>query len=252
MHIKLEDISTKKSGSTEISMLSNFNEVVERKSHELMISHKDNLLAIPYIEFAFFFDKSGSVSGTETTMCDYLRKLINKYKQSELNILFTFVTFSDTDEVLYYRCPLNQVDKLYYVADNWTSLYDSLFKNISTLVSHQIDANGIASKTIVTIMTDGMDNRSRLHSEHDVQKVVQYTKSLGWEYIFLSKDDLKCDSFIGIDLDHIGIYNDFQSIEKCFCAIDKAIESYISSGIVDKNWKHSLNSNVLRLTKKGD
>lgn len=217
-----------------------------------MASHKNNLLAIPYIELVFFFDKSGSVSGTETTMCNYLRKLINKYKQSDLNILFTFVTFSDTDDVLYYRCPLNQVGKLYYVADNWTSLYDSLFKNISNLVSHQIDVNGIASKTIVTIMTDGMDNRSRLHSEHDVEKIVKYTKSLGWEYIFLLKDDLKCDSFMGIDIDHIGIYDGFQSIEKCFSAMDEAIKGFISSGTIDRNWKNALDSNVLRLTKKGD
>lgn len=31
MYIKLEDISTKRNNSTEISMLSNFNEIVEKK-----------------------------------------------------------------------------------------------------------------------------------------------------------------------------------------------------------------------------
>lgn len=252
MRIKLEDISTKKNNSTELSTLSYFDEMVERKTTEIMLSHKDNFLAIPYIELVFFFDSSSSVSGTETTMCKYLRKMIHKYKQSNLNILFTFITFSSLDEVKYYRCPLNQINELDYRAGGDTALYDCLFKDISNLVNQQIDINGIASKTIVTIMTDGMDNSSKLHSEEDVKKLVEYTKSLGWEYIFLLKDNLVLDSFIGIDIDHIGIYNDFQSIKKCFHAMDEAIKGFIFTGTIDKNWKSVLDSNVLKLTKKGD
>lgn len=252
MHIKLEDINTKKSNSTEISVLSNFDEMVERKSAELLASYQDNLLALSSVELVFFFDKSGSVSGTEATMCEYLRKIIDKYQQSNQNILFTFIVFSETDEILYYRCPLNQITKLSYIAIGGTSLYDSLFKNISGLIGNQMDVNGIASKTIVTIMTDGVDTTSEIHSEDDVKKLVQYTKSLGWEYIFLSKENLEVDSFIGIDRDHIGIYNNYQSIEKCFDSINKAIDDFVSSGIVDKDWKSPLNPNVLKLTKKED
>lgn len=252
MHIKLEDINTKTNSSTEISFLSNFDEMVERKSTELLASYKNNLLALSTTELVFIFDKSGSVAGTEATMCEYIRKIINKYQQSNQNILFTFIVFSGTDEILYYRCPLDQVATLYYVAMGGTSLYDSLFKNISRLIDNQINENGVASKTIVTIMTDGLDNQSKIHSEQDVKKIVQYTKSLGWEYIFLSKQNLEVDSFIGIDQDHIGIYNNFQSIEKCFDSINKAIDSFVSSGIVDKDWKSPLNPNVLKLTKKED
>ena len=57
---------------------------------------------------------------------------------------------------------------------------------------------------------------------------------------------------MGIDIDHIGIYDGFQSIEKCFSAMDEAIKGFISSGTIDRNWKNALDSNVLRLTKKGD
>lgn len=260
MRIKLEDLNVNKNKSTEISVLSDFKEMVEQKRKELIISNMNNSLAISYIELIFFIDKSGSVIGTEITMCEYLRKIINKYKNSNSNILVTLILFSDEDEILYYRCPIDEVDILYYIAMGGTSLYDSLFKNITNLMNSQIDINGVVSKTIVTIFTDGEDFSSKKYKEADVEKIVKYTKSLGWEYIFLSKGKLELlsfigiekDNFMGIEKDHIAVYDDFDALSECFDCIDKAIESFIESGTIDKKWKESLNSNVLRLTKKGD
>jgi hypothetical protein len=185
-------------------------------------------------------------------MVNYLQKLINKYKNINSNILFTFVVFSDSDEVLYYRCPLENVTKLNYIANGGTYLYDSLFKNISTLIQNQIDINDRPSKTIVTIMTDGEDTTSKKFNEQDVKNVISYTKSLGWEYILLAKNKFYAIDSLGIDSSHIAIYNHSNSIHKCFASIEKAIDNYISLGVVKNDWKDSLNNRVLKLTKKDD
>jgi hypothetical protein len=252
MHIKLNELKKEDIHSSELSITSQIDELIDQKTKELINSNKYNLPSIPYIELVFFFDKSGSVEGTELTMVNYLQKLINKYKNINSNILFTFVVFSDSDEVLYYRCPLENVSKLNYNANGGTSLYDSLFKNISTLIQNQIDTNDRPSKTIVTIMTDGEDTTSKMFIEKDVQNIISYTKSLGWEYILLAKNKFYAIDSLGIDSSHIGIYNRSNSICKCFVSIENAIDSYISLGIIKNNWKESLDNKVLKLTKKDD
>jgi uncharacterized protein YegL len=252
MHIKLSELKKDVSHASELSTTSQIDELIVQKTNELINSQKYNLQSVPYLELVFFFDKSGSVEGTELTMVNYLKKIIDKYKNTNSNILFTFVVFSNNDEVLYYRCPLENVTKLNYIANGGTSLYDSLFKNISTLIQNQIDINDRPSKTIVTIMTDGEDTTSKKFNEQDVKNVISYTKSLGWEYILLAKNKFYAIDSLGIDSSHIAIYNHSNSIHKCFASIEKAIDNYISLGVVKNDWKDSLNNRVLKLTKKDD
>jgi hypothetical protein len=100
----------------------------------------------------------------------------------------------------------------------------------------------------LAILTDGEDNESSKYTEDKLKSIIEYTKSLGWEYILLSRY-----SFISADygIEHIGVFDDYNKINKCFNSIDKAIASYIDKGKIDDNWNEELVDNKrLSITKK--
>lgn len=250
MRIKMNELVKEKNELINANISSKYNELVEQKKKEIYLLNSNTNLIVPAIELIFFFDKSGSVSGTEKQMSDHLKNIIEKYKNSKQNILITLILFSDEDTILYYRCPIANIKNIYYSTEGGTSLFDSLTKNIRNIIEDQINHNDVASKTIVTIMTDGEDTTSHIHKESDVEKLVNYTKKQGWEYIYLTPFQYD-KPYLGIDLNHIGSYNKKDSLAKMFKAIEKAVDEYIETNSISENWKKPLSSDkILRLENK--
>lgn len=252
MHIKLSNLVKEENELIDTTILSKYNNLVEEKKNEILKYNSCSSIVSAVVELVFFFDKSGSVSGTEKQMIAHLNDVIQKYRNSKQNILITIIVFSDKDTILYYRQPISEVKDIYYSALGGTSLFDSLTKNISNIIEEQSKLYNTISKTIVTIMTDGEDTTSHIYKESDLEKLVSYTKSQGWQYIYLSPISYS-KSYLGIDLDHIGFYDKKDSLSKMFGAIEKAIDEYLETNNINKDWKNSLSSSknkVFRLEKK--
>jgi uncharacterized protein YegL len=246
MKFKLEDI--KKETKNEVSIIEeNALKLNEYTSEELSNIDVTTSLGNRNTEFVFFIDSSTSMSGTELQMEKYFLDMIDKYKDRE-DILVTVVTFASDSRKLYYRVPIKEIDKIKYLANGGTKLFDTVVNNVSSILNDQMISNVVSSKTIVTILTDGEDNESSKYTEDKMKSIIEYTKSLGWEYILLSRY-----SFISADygIEHIGVFDDYNKINKCFNSIDKAIASYIDKGKIDDNWNEELVDNKrLSITKK--
>ncbi len=218
-------------------------------SYELLKKEFNNSLMETHKEFVFFIDRSGSMFGTEYFMEKYFSDMINKYKNTNEDILVTVVLFESEDHVLFYRKPIQKINSLNYVADGGTKLYDTVVSNISNILNDQFKNNSLAYKTLVTILTDGDDTSSKRYKESDLKGIIEYTKKLGWEYILLCE----CNLNMNIGIDKIGIYDDKNRLGSCFESINKAIESFIETDRVSEDWNESLTSGKkLLLTKKGE
>lgn len=250
MHIKLNDIKSE-NNNHELTLSDSISEIIERKIDEITVTNEFSELSIPSIDLVFFFDKSGSVAGTEESMSKYTEKLLNKYKSEKMSVFVSLILFNSDEESLYFRTPIRETKKINYQADGGTNFYDTVFTGINKILDSQIDTNSASSKTIVTIMTDGEDNSSTKYRSKDLKKLIEYTKTLGWEYVYLTENKKTIEK-IGIDSNHIGLYKNQTYINECFNSIEKAIDGFIESGKISSKWNDNLPGKVLKIGKIGD
>lgn len=117
-------------------------------------------------EMVFILDRSGSMSRLVTDTVGGYNSLIEKQMKEEGEASVTTVLFDDKYEVICDNIDIKKVepmtDKVYY-ARGMTALLDAIGKTINVISARQKNAvpSATPAKTVVVIMTDGMENASK-------------------------------------------------------------------------------------------
>ena len=189
-------------------------------------------------EVVFILDRSGSMEGLEGDTIGGFNSMIKKQSKEEGEAYISTVLFDDETEVLYDRVPVNQVSTMteeqYYVR-GCTALLDAIGSSIHHIANIHKYAReeDRPEKTLFIIITDGMENASRVYSYDEVKKMVEHEKEkYGWEFLFLGAniDAIEAAGRVGIDAnravkyenDRVGAMLNYTALSKTVSAVRKA------------------------------
>ena len=132
------------------------------------------------------------------------RKLKEKQKNEEGEVIISTVLFDNVTEVLHDRIPLDKInpitEKEYFVRGS-TALLDAVGGAIHHIgnVHKYAREEDVPEKTLFIITTDGMENSSRQYTYNKVKKMVERQKEkYHWEFIFM-----------GANMDAVSVANNF-------------------------------------------
>jgi hypothetical protein len=148
--------------------------------------------------YQFILDKSGSMSNVRSETLEAFNNHIQSIRNSaekfpEQKFYASLCTFNDFIEHPVVEAPLDQFMPLHmrsYVTHGSTALLDAIghsVHRIRTEHSKLID-KGKAS-VVVVIMTDGMENASRLYSFPEISRMIAQLEATDyWSFSFLGAD----------------------------------------------------------------
>ena len=142
-------------------------------------------------ELVFILDRSGSMQGLEADTIGGFNSMVEKQKKEEGEAYVSAVLFDDRREVLYDRTPIRRVERMtekqYYVR-GCTALLDAVGLAIHHIGNvHKYARNeDVPEKTIFVIITDGMENASRLYGPEKLRSMIErQQKKYNWEFLFI-------------------------------------------------------------------
>ena len=213
------------------------------------VTKEDTVMKKNCTEIVFIIDRSGSMHGLEKDTIGGFNSMIEKQKQQEGEALILTVLFNDQSFVLHDRVSLDEISMMseneYYVL-GCTALLDALGSSIHHIgnVHKYARKEDVPEHTMFVIITDGMENASRYYSKERVKSMIEYEKEkYGWEFLFLAAniDAINTARQYGIDEDKAVNYeSDPLGTRLNYEAIDAAIESVRTCGVVDKLWKSKI------------
>lgn len=199
------------------------------------------------IEIINIFDKSGSCEGMERATIEGFNALINSEKRKDFKTYVTTSLFNGYEDLLYEGIDIKSVPPLSYRAMGGTALYDTLVTRLTSIIKrHKEMGENAPKKTIVTIMTDGKDEHSKLYTESDVRRVIAECRALGWEFIFLGAniEAKQVANFLGIPPENAENYDPSpKGVLVNFKALELAINSIREEGKIDPNWSEIIKRN---------
>lgn len=142
-------------------------------------------------ELVMILDRSGSMQGLEMDTIGGFNSMIGQQKKGEGEVLVSAVLFDDQAELLYDRVPIDQVSKMtdrQYFVRGCTALLDAVGGAIHHIgnIHKYARQEDVPEKTIFMIITDGMENASRLYSYDRVRRMIERQKEkYHWEFLFV-------------------------------------------------------------------
>lgn len=200
-------------------------------------------------EMVFILDRSGSMSRLVTDTVGGYNSLIEKQMKEEGEASVTTVLFDDKYEVVCDNIDIKKVepmtDKVYY-ARGMTALLDAIGKTINVVSARQKNAvpSATPAKTVVVIMTDGMENASKEYKIDDVKRMIELQqKEYGWEFLFMGAniDAVKVAGGMGISANRAANYHaDPLGTATNFGAVGAVFSAVRNCGVVADNWKDEI------------
>ena len=141
-------------------------------------------------EIVFILDRSGSMGSIREDTIGTFNSLLAEYREALGKILVSVVLFNGETTPLFTRAPISEVPDLTlkdYVPSGCTALCDAAGRTITAVLSRQAaDApEEKPDKTLLFIMTDGLENASRNYTGDAVRALVETTRTANhWEYSF--------------------------------------------------------------------
>jgi uncharacterized protein YegL len=209
-------------------------------------------------ELVFIIDRSGSMAGLESDTIGGFNSLLAKQLQEPGEALVTTVLFDDNYELLHDRVALEQVAPLttqqYFVRGS-TALLDAIGITINKIGNRQkttIESER-AAKVVLVIITDGMENASRVFSIRKIKAMIErQTSTYGWEFIFLGAniDAVETAQSFGInDQRAANFHADTQGIELNFQAVSQFMGNVRTKKSND-NWKQAIDEDFNNRSNK--
>ena len=206
-------------------------------------------------EMVFILDRSGSMSNLVSDTIGGYNSLIEKQKKEPGEAAVTTVLFDDQYDVVCDNTTIQKVepmtDKVYF-ARGMTALLDAIGKTLQTVAARQKTAvdSAVPAKTVVVIMTDGMENASKEYSYKAIQKLIErQQKESGWEFLFMGAniDAIGTAGKMGISpsraanyhADSVGTARNFESVSNMFSDVR-------SHGFVPDSWKKEIDEDYQR------
>lgn len=141
-------------------------------------------------ELVFILDRSSSMCGLEKDTIGGFNAMLEKQKKEAGECLVTTVLFSDRYLLLHDRIDLRAVkpmDETQYSVGGSTALLDAIgftIRKISDAEKNTAEAYQ-AEHVMFVIITDGMENSSRVCSRREIRNMIEAEKEAGWKFIFL-------------------------------------------------------------------
>lgn len=136
-------------------------------------------------------DKSGSMADTRQEAVDAFNNIVKTVKKEAGNqdARLSLITFSTTrDAPVFFDAPIDQLKELTladYQPDGWTALLDAVGKTLDELKVLPY-ANEARASFLVSIITDGHENRSILETWQTVsQRIKDLTATGRWTFTYL-------------------------------------------------------------------
>ena len=151
-------------------------------------------MAIKTIKQKFVVDESGSMLPQQDVIINGFNEQVATMRHeeltSEVRYLVTLTKFSDKATILYKDLPIYEVPNLTritYQPSGWTALYDGIGMTIDTAEQGETD-------TMVMIMTDGFENKSREWKKASIKTLIDLrTKENKWGFIYFGANQ---DAFV--------------------------------------------------------
>lgn len=230
----LSNLKTNNKPTTNLE--SRINALAARAIKEVAEEIRNNLT-----ELIIIIDDSTSMEGTEYNTIKGFEYLVNNLKAKPQKVLVTVVSFSDCRLIdnIYDREDIKNVGNINLNACGNTALYDAVGKTINNILEKQKEEGENKPKhTLVSIITDGEDNDSRVYDASLIRNLIDHCKKLGWEFILLA-NGLSAKNqagSLGVDFDKAVNY-EREAIGTNFKSILLALESMQKDGkIKNSDW----------------
>ena len=154
----------------------------------------------------------------------------------------TTVLFDNRYEVLCEHVNIQEtahISRNEYFARGSTALLDAIGLTIAT-AAHRQAKRGVSVRTLMVIITDGLDNISRVYDIKAVYDMIHEQQDKhGWEFIFLAADmeSIRTAHSIGISPDRTGNFTkEAGGMRSKFCGISCTVSHFRSTGEINQDW----------------
>ena len=153
--------------------------------------------------------------------------------------------------MLHDRCPVKGVRPLTgrdYEPEGCTALLDALGKTLTQVRENQrrLVPAFRPERTIVVVITDGMENASREYTLDRVRKLIAQCKEAGWEFLFLgaNMDAVAEAAKVGLDANDAANYvSDAKGSGLAYSTVGETVQFLRQGGRrTDASWKRDLES----------
>ena len=143
-----------------------------------------------WINLVFVIDKSGSMySSKEDVVGGFDKTITEQKKDKDGKVTVSLFTFNEKVNQEYLGIDINDIAKFHYSPDGMTAMNDGIGTAIDKVGEwlYEKDKNGeeLPGKTLVVVMTDGMENASKEYTLKQVQdKIKEQTEKYSWQFIY--------------------------------------------------------------------
>lgn len=197
-------------------------------------------------EVVFILDRSGSMAGLESDTIGGYNSVLATSRLPGITLVST-VLFDNEVVWVHDRADIREVSPLtskeYYVRGS-TALLDAIGESIHRINAKQkADKWNMPDRTLVVIITDGMENSSRKYSYGKVKKMIEKKQKKGWEFLFLgaNMDAIETAGQLGIDEEHaVNHHSDSVGTKVNYKVLACTVANFKAGGCVPKNWKDEI------------
>ena len=147
-----------------------------------------------WLNLVFIIDKSGSMYPSTQDVIGGFNKIIDEQKAiKDGKVTVSLYTFNEKVTEEYLGIDINDIKEFKYNVGGSTAMNDGIGVGIDNVGKwlHAKDVNGeeMPGKTLVVVMTDGMENASREYSLKTVRdKIKEQTEKYSWEFMYQGTD----------------------------------------------------------------
>lgn len=184
----------------------------------------------------FVLDETGSMDFAKDGTISGFNEYVNSMKKYGNKVRMTLTKFnSSKTDIVCSSTPIKDVSELNasnYQPTDCTPLYDAIGNSIVNTDSFLVK-KADAPAVLFVIMTDGLENASRVYDRMKVFDMIKERKEKGWTFVFLgaNQDSYTTSGAISVDSGNAMDFASTNSGVRVACAsLASSTAAYLSSG----------------------
>jgi hypothetical protein len=169
------------------------------------------------------FDASGSMALIKDKALSALNEFIQA--QRSLDACLSLYFFNNTIIPIYTMVPISQIEPITrtaYPCFGFTALYDTV---------GQIIVESDNTRSILIIITDGEDNRSRSWTRESMNTLLNTKREEGWEVVFMTIGSTESQNLFDTPVVEFNVHAD--STPEAITAISQGVTDYVAHGTMN-------------------
>lgn len=138
---------------------------------------------------SFVLDESGSMGRAAIETVEGFNEYMASLREDPSSTILHLVTFNSRKRSVAYDFEdlkeISDLDVLGYMPRGGTPLLDAIGTTIESTEKYLTRSGLKDPQVIVTILTDGMENASRIFTKNDVSKLITEKEKEGWSFTYL-------------------------------------------------------------------